>query len=52
MASDITGFLINSKQLGDVHTESDTERNIDIDDIFYTEDSENPSTSGDEARPR
>ena len=53
--------LINSQQLDDESAESDTECGIDIcteplhigiDDSLDAEDSDNLSTSGDEARPR
>ena len=51
---------VNLQQLDDENAESDTECCIDIgteplhigiDDILDADDSENPSTSGDEARP-
>ena len=61
MASHFMDSLINSQQLSDENAESDTESDINIDtellhigidDILDAEDSENPSTSGDENRPR
>ena len=53
-------FPVNLQQLDDENAESDTESGIDIgteplhigiDDILDADDSENPSKSGDEARP-
>ena len=56
MASHFIESLINSQQLDDGNAEPDTESDFDIDTeplhIGIDEDSENPSTSGDEARPR
>ena len=49
--------LINSQQINDENVESDIDidtepLHIGIDDILDAEDSENPSKSCDEARPR
>ena len=60
MASRFMESPVNLQQLDDENAESDTESGIDIgteplhigiDDILDADDSENPSTSGDEARP-